>query len=408
MIRLLSIIPLLVVLISPMGTSAQTDSTKIELEAKHPPTYKFEAGIEANYGSTNLNNEFIQKLLFGGKIETSLKDRVLDRTNKRNRFGLEINYEARFIDLSDTVFVNLPNYRYYIGFGSYNNLSASYTHDLFNTVFYGNKQFENQTAELGKSNFTSYKFEKITIGLMSRDSSHSFGVSLIIGDRYNGYNFKRADMFTHPEGTDITMNYEGSVRLSDPERGGFMSFAGAGIGLDYMTQLVNNRYTFSVTNFGVAFWQRNTSYSNTELEYNFDGIEIDNVFQTSSEEIETKALAILPELREKGFVTFLPTIVRFDKNINPENKFQPIYGLRYKFFSNYLPQIYGGYSYQASDKLRFSSNLTWGGYAGLRAGIGAYYTNKRLMVGLQSTNFTGMFIKFGNGNGGSIFACYYF
>lgn len=390
---------------------AQSDSIEQDSTAKiklSTPRYIISAGFEANYGSTNLSNEFIQKLLFGGKIENSLKEKVMDKTNKRNRFGVEVNYDIRFVDFTDTLFKKLPNYRYYIGFSSYNNLSASYTKDLFSTVFYGNKQFENQTASLGRSNFTSYKFEKITIGLIKSDWSHSFGLSLIIGDRYNGYNFKKADMFTHPEGTQITVDYEGKIRLSDPNRGSFMAFSGAGIGLDYSTSLLNKNYTFSVTNFGVSFWQRNTSYSNTEIVYEFEGVEIDNVLQTSSDEIETKAKEILPELRTRGFITMLPTIIRLDKNLNAKKQFQPIYGVRYKFFSNYLPSVYGGMSYQASSKLRISGNLAWGGYAGLRGGLGAYYTAKKFIGGIETSNLTGIFLKSGNGNGVSIFGSFHF
>ena len=152
------------------------------------------------------------------------------------------------MNLKDTLFEKLPNYNYYIGFGSYNNISATYTKDLFSTAFYGNKEFENQSAILGRSSFISTKFEKITVGLVSKDNKTSYGVSLIIGDRINSYNFRKADMFTHPEGTNITLDYDGTVKLSDGNStGSFMSFSGAGLGLDYSKELLNHK--IEITNF---------------------------------------------------------------------------------------------------------------------------------------------------------------
>ena len=185
--------------------STTKDSTNVLIIDSNRDNYQVLAAFSANYGSTNLSNEFMQKLLFGGEITERLKELAIDKTNNRNRFGLEVNYEGQFVDMTDTLIKKLPNYHYYIGFGSYNNISASYTRDLFSTIFYGNKQFEDQTAELGRSNFTSYKFEKLTIGLMKKDWSQSFGLSLIIGDRFNSFNFRQADLYTAPEGTELNM-----------------------------------------------------------------------------------------------------------------------------------------------------------------------------------------------------------
>ena len=393
-------------LTSISGISQEEDSIAKPEKTRN---YLIEGGFSGNYGSTNLNNEFIQKLLFGGRIDDNLKDLTLDRTNKRNRFGLEINYEMKFVDLKDTLFQNLPDWNYYIGFGSYNNVSASYTRDFFSLAFYGNKQFENETAQLGKSDFTSYKFEKITFGLMSRDFSTSIGVSLIIGDRLNKYDFKQLDMFTHPEGTDITMEYDGKIKLSnDRNNSSFMAFNGTGLGIDFSTLLYNRKYTLSVTNLGFVVWARNTSYSNTQTTYNFDGIEIDNIFRTTSEELRTKALDILPELENKTFTTLLPTIFRVDKNFDKEKQLQSIYGIRYKLVSNYLPSVYAGGSYQMSPKLRFSGSLAWGGYAGLRANLGAYFNHKNFFGGIETTNAVGLISRKGNGNGANLFFMTYF
>ena len=403
---------LFIVLLFSFGITSTLFSQKesdTSLPEKKLPSYFVGANFSANYGSTNLTNEFLEKLLFGGRIEDRNKDKVLDKTNNRNRFGVEVNYEVQFVELRDTLFKKLPNFAYYLGFGSYNNISASYTRDLFSSVFYGNKQFENKTAVLGRSNFLSQKFEKLTVGLITRDLSTSFGVSLIIGSRYDQVLLRKADMFTYPNGTDISLEYNGKVAFSDQEnRANFMGFSGTGLGLDFMTKLQNNKYTVSVTNLGFLIWARNPHYSNTKINYAFDGIEIDNVFQSSTEKIQTKAEALLPGLTSQAFVTILPTIIRFDKNFDDEKTVQYIYGIRYKMFSNYLPSLYAGGSYQINPLMRIAGSMAWGGYAGLRIQTGFYYKYKQIQAGIETNNLTGIFLKQGNGNGASLFFMTYF
>ena len=366
--------------------------------------YSIESYLYANYGSNNLTNEFAQKLIFGGKINTELKDNVLDRTNKFNRFGVELNYELKFTEKRDTLFQIMPKFSYYIGFGSYTNVSASYSRDLFSTVFYRNKQFENETANLGPSNFVIQKFEKITFGLQKRDRSMSMGISLIIGDRYNQVLLRKADMFTYPNGSEISMNYNGKIALSDNENGSnFMGFNGSGLGFDFMTLLASKRYCFTVTNLGFTVWGRNPSFSNTELTYSFDGVEIENIVNATSDDFRNQIEDIVPGVSNKPFVTLLPTIFRFDKNFDENKSLQSIYGIRYKLVSNYLPSIYAGGSYKINPKMRVTGSLAWGGYAGLRAQTGLYYRHKKIAAGIESTNLTGIFSKNGNGNGGNLY-----
>ena len=362
------------------------------------PSMRFEASTELNYGSTNLNNEFIQKLLFGGKIGTDIKDKALNKINNKGRFGVEVNYDIKYVNLKDTLFEKLPNYNYYIGFGSYNNISATYTKDLFSTVFYGNKEFENQSAILGRSSFISTKFEKITVGLVSKDNKTSYGVSLIIGDRINSYNFRKADMFTHPEGTNITLDYDGTVKLSDGNStGSFMSFSGAGLGLDYSKELLNHK--IEITNFGFTIWSKNTKYSNTAKQYDFDGVEIDNLLKVTSEELEFNAKAILPQLEKKSFISLLPSIINLSNVIDQKKEFQPTYGIRYKLLSNYFPYFNAGLVYKVNQHFWLKGTAAYGGYSGVRAELGAYFDYNYFSAGIESQNVTGIFMKDGNGNG---------
>ena len=239
---------------------------------------------------------------------------------------------------------------------------------------------------------------KLLSGLVSKDNKTSYGVSLIIGDRINSYNFRKADMFTQPEGTSIAMNYDGTVKLSDDQDSrSFMSFSGAGLGLDYSKQLFNHK--IEVTNFGFTIWSKNTKYSNTSKQYNFEGVEIDNILKVTSEELEFNAKAILPQLENKPFISILPTIVSFKNIIDQKKEFQPTYGIRYKLLSNYFPYFNAGVIYKVNQHFWLKGTAAYGGYSGIRAEVGAYFDYKCFKAGIESQNITGMFMLDGNGNG---------
>ena len=391
-----SILLICSILIGLTSLSQESKDSSIIVPGNKEPTMIFELNTELNYGSTNLNNEFIQKLLFGGKIGNDIKDQALEKINKKGRFGVEVNFDLKYVNLTDTLFEKLPSFFYYIGFGSYNNISASYSSDLFSTVFYGNKQYENQTAELGNSRFTSTKFEKITVGLVSRDNKTTYGVSLIIGDRINRYNFRKADMFTHTDGIQISMDYDGSIKLSDDQNSGnFMTFSGAGLGLDYSKKMFNHK--IEITNFGFTIWSKNTKFSNTSIEYEFEGVEIDNILKVTSEELENNAKAILPELENKPFITLLPTIITAGNILDEKKEFQPTYAMRYKLLSNYFPYFNAGIIYKVNQNIWLKATAAYGGYSGIRGELGAYFDYKYIRAGIESQNITGMFMEGGNG-----------
>ncbi|MEN9001632.1 MAG: hypothetical protein ABF242_04930, partial [Flavobacteriales bacterium] len=248
----------------------------------------------------------------------------------------------------------------------------------------------------------STKFEKITIGLISKDNKTSYGVSLIIGDRLNSLNFKKANMFTHTDGTKIDMDYEGTIQLSDNENPGtFMSFTGAGLGLDYSKELYNHRLT--VTNFGFSIWSKNSRYSSTEKQYEFEGVEIDNILKVTGEELRENALELLPELEDKPIVSLLPTIFTINRVMNDSVEWQPTYGVRYKLLSNYLPYANAGVIYKVNQHFWVRGAAAYGGYAGLRAELGIYANYKHFNAGVESLNVTGMFMENGNGNGLQLF-----
>lgn len=351
---------------------------------------------ELSYGTTNISNEFTDKLIFGGNISKELKGKALSKAKNINRIGVELNYEFKYYNLRDTFLLSMPKYRYYIGFGSFTNISSSFSHDFFKTMFYGNKDFVDKTAHLGPTNLFQSSFRKISFGLINKEKNTSFAISLISGEKHNLYDFSKADLYTAPNGESLTLDYQGKIQNSDSLSNGYLSFSGAGLAFDFETR-IKNTINISISNFGFAVWGRNPSSVNVNNQYNFNGIEVQNIFDNNNFDINNTIDSLLPERSSNDIVSLLPAIFKIESVIDNNKKIQLQYGVRYKILSNYFPLIYIGTHYSLSKKLHSSLAITYGGYNTFESKLNLYYSGQNIRFGIGTNNLLGSFSKNGYG-----------
>lgn len=354
---------------------------------------------ELSYGATNINNEFINKLIFGGKINDEIKNNALQNTKATNRVGIELNYEFKYYNMRDTFLLSMPKYRYYIGFGSFTNINSKFSYDFFKTAFYGNKDYVGETAQLGNTNIFQNTFRKISFGLINKEKNTSFAFSLISGEKHNLYDFSLADMYTSADAENIILNYEGKIQNSDSLSNGYLSFSGAGVGIDFSTR-IKNIINVSIKNLGVIIWGRNPSTTNINNQYNFNGIEVQNIFDNNSFDINETIDSLLPPAQSQNIVALLPAIFKVEKVIVADKKIQLTYGVRHKILSNYIPLVYLGTFYSFTPKLKSSLALTYGGYNNLEGKLNLYYASEKLYFGIGTNNLLGTISK--NGHGKSV------
>ncbi len=363
---------------------------------KKTPPFVLSVDFFGGLGSTNMTNEFTSKLIFGGHIDSTLKNNVLDNTKKMNRAGFELNYEVKFYNMQDTFLRTLPDYRYYIGIGSYANTSASFTQDFFKTIFYGNASFGNTPAVFDNTTLFQSNFKKISFGLMNLKTKTSFALSIISGNNHQLFDFNTARLTTGEDANELTFEYDGNFQQSDSIANGFLKFSGAGIALDYSMH-IKETVQLSITNLGFALWARNPSSARLNETINYDGFYVSNVFSENSFNVSNSLDSIIPNIESKAFVSFLPAIIEAKKVINTDKELQLNYGLRYRFMSNYFPYLYIGGFYNATEQLKLSSALSYGGYNAFEMNFNAYYSTNTYYIGVGTNNLLGNFSKKGRG-----------
>src|SRR5205085_3956 len=109
------------------------------------------ANLEFDAGSNGMNNAMINKLVFGGYIDSNMKAQSAKHLKGKNNFGTNLTYNvSAFIKGG-------KKFDYLIEFKEQEIVNAAYTSDFYNLMFYGNKMYKGQTANLSGSNVNALR-----------------------------------------------------------------------------------------------------------------------------------------------------------------------------------------------------------------------------------------------------------
>ena len=114
-------------------------------------------GADYTYGSSVMSNGFLNKFIFGGKIEREDKDKAYEKLSGNNRLGGDINYYLNVEIPLDTIF-GKSTISLVTGLEYVEHFDAQFSSDLFKFTFDGNKQFAGESIDIGKTNFNHFKY----------------------------------------------------------------------------------------------------------------------------------------------------------------------------------------------------------------------------------------------------------
>ena len=120
-----------------------------------------EFGARYTYGSNTVNTHFLNKFLFGDKIEQSDKEDVYRNLSALNTIGQDIDYSLNVTIPIDTLFKK-TNLSLLFGVEFVEHFDAQFTEDLFKFTFDGNKQFAGEYAELSGTDFNFFQYTLAT------------------------------------------------------------------------------------------------------------------------------------------------------------------------------------------------------------------------------------------------------
>ncbi|MCO6499713.1 MAG: hypothetical protein J5I47_04945 [Vicingus serpentipes] len=364
-------------------------------------------GVGYTYGSGTISNEFLNKFVFGGRIEQDLKDKAYKKLANNNFAGGDLKYQVN-VEIPMDTFFRRTNLSLLIGLEHVAHFDANFTEDLFKFTFEGNKQFAGKTAEIGGTNFNAFTYQQINFGIISHKiknqklAKEGFIVSLIKGQSHQAITIPRGNIFTEQLGKELEVDINYEYNASDTANKGVMAFNGYGVSTDLFTEFFlknGNKIHLAVNDLGFIVFNNHSIDQSADSTFFFEGVEVDNIFDLNDSLLaEISKDSIINDItnhKKESYSIALPTSFNINYTKYISQKWKMDIGFYYKVLSNYFPLIYTNTYYYFNTSLALKFHLSYGGYGKLNTGIAIAKSVKNQLNIFIGTNNLGAFIVLG-------------
>jgi hypothetical protein len=351
--------------------------------------------------SSSLQLNMVSKLFRGGTISDQMINANSLNHNEINRVGREFTNEIKFI--SDLPFLQLKNWNL-LSEMNYNSLfSASYSGDLFNFVFKGNKNFIGDTARFSGTSFNYIDYQTFGLGLSHKKTKSNFSLNLINVQNYLSSDFSDAELIFAQDSTNMSVNLDGELNSTFTQK--FNN--GLGLALNFTLNVSvpwkdenTAFFQFQVRNLGFAKINQINRYQVDTL-ISFAGFTLDELINFDQSLFEGSKWQDTLNVRQDTLskLIFLPAMIQFGKVLRTdcEQNFQSFFGVKLYPSLNYVPKIYAGMDYRFKNNFHTGISFAYGGFGNFRAGFYSNYQTSKLNFGFGTEDLYGLISKNGFG-----------
>ncbi|MFN0030538.1 MAG: DUF5723 family protein [Flavobacteriales bacterium] len=318
-------------------------------------------------GTNTTDISFLKKNIFGGHISDIMLNYLAEESLMLNRAGAVATGSMEVYNFSDTL-LGRPNWGLKAAISSNYHASLSYSGNLFNTVYRGNKQFAGDTTQLAPLIAQYQAWQKFSVGVFNKKTLSAISLALIAGEKYHSLSVSEAQLYTTPQGDSITLAYTGNYLRSDTLKSGWANGSALGLAIDadYNLPIAGNEgyIRLAMRDMGFAVW------NNQSEEYDFDslttwtGVGYNDLFALETDTLSLPHLedSIHAVLRKKSFASALPMSfhVSFCKRINHKHYYE--LGVSIWPTRAAIPLVRGTFNHFAGRHFVFSEGVSFGGY----------------------------------------------
>jgi len=349
------------------------------------------------YGSSIFNNQMIDKFIYGGFIDESLKNKALKKAKRLNYLGAELGAEIYYSNTKNLLF---KDWGYYVGLSYHYNLGTQFTKDAYQLIFYGNKILENQEAKLSPSAFYLRDVNQFSFGL-NKNNQLKVGLTLSSFNNNTGAEITEGTFYTDTNGNYLNIDIEGKYYAVDTSSSiRFLTNNAMGIGIDFETTFSlkeNNegqKVVLGVKNLGVL--TQNSAYViSAKTDYQYNGVEVNSLKNIGEGLLTSNSLqdSLGVETKTMNRTSFLPFEIYFFQLPSYKKRIELIYGFRFKYESAYKAFLYAGGNIKLNDKYSTSTFISHGGYSNFQWGLSAQAHFKKMHLGVNTNNLLGFVSK---------------
>jgi hypothetical protein len=381
--------------------------------------HKSTLSINADYflNSNAITTEFTNTFYQNGYISSAIKDRVSKNLINENRLGAELNYSVYYKYKPDTLSKN-SRVGFFVSLKNRNHLDMRFSRDLFKLGFYGNKQFEDQTANLTNFNLNLFQYQQFQLGITKKinngEVTYGLGLSALNGQQYQSILAKKAELYTSPGGQYIDFNSNITYKQSDTAHSKLGVSNGIGFGIDvyadipYMVKENRaERITIELRDIGMIWFNDHSRTATVDSLHHYDGVTVNNIFQLNSaafgninkDSILHKNVKFSPG----KIPTTLPAVFHIN-SLSTVGKWQFSKGVRFIFNANNQFNVYFIVNRYITPKIMVSLGAAYGGYSIFNMNTGfAIDFGKGFMLHAFSNNIEGFIVpKLATGQGAAL------
>lgn len=336
-------------------------------------------GAEYEVNSDFLSNRFVNRFYRGGYIDKGMKDEQLNRTSGYNVVGglLNGNLTAFFGKDSSKI-------RFMLGVNHQQFFNASVTDDAYKLMFYGNKQFQGKSANLGQSEINAYAFQEFKLGFLidqvdTTQAIMGMNVAYLKGQNFYRLRTNNTDLYTAADASYIDFTTNASLSISDTASKKWTDFNGNGMSAEffaetpYRSRLGPSKFFLSVSNLGFIRWNDNTLNYKTDSTFVFSGVHINDIFDLRDSTLNAISLDSIVDnstnLERTHTSTNLPTTFLIIHKVRFSSLFEFTTGFRHLFNANYKPYLFTEGTFYINKSINATAHLGFGGYGKLTGGL---------------------------------------
>lgn len=365
--------------------------------------------LDFEAGSNGLSAGLVNRLVWGGYIDNSLKAESSKHLRGYNNFGVLLNYGV------DAFIRGGKKVDFLIGLKNQEVLNATFTREFFNLMFYGNAMYRGQFANLSGSNVNALRFQEAKFGFMmhSLDTVGKIGVSVSVlkGEQlFYVQTHDRSGLFTSADGSNLQFTTDFNMALSDTNKRRLTGFNGIGASADIFFETPYQSgigkkclLTVNANNLGFIHWWNNSVQYSSDSTLNFSGYTVRNIYDLKDSTLSAinadSLVRNLSNARTEDFNVNIPTNLVIINKLFITNNFNASVGFRYIFNANYKPYIFVEPEYRFN-KLTWALHAGYGGYVKLNFGTSLTWNSEGWFLRLGSNSLQGfIFPKLAFGQG---------
>jgi hypothetical protein len=330
-------------------------------------------GGDAGIGSNALDVAFMRKSLLGGHLERDHLKHLAEDMPQQARLGYSAQAQLELYNFRDTLFGN-PNLGMRAALSTNYQGYASFTPNLFRTVYLGNSSASGTTLPLGPATAANQAWQKFGFGLFNKTTLSGFTLSLIEGQSYQRLQVNQADLFTSALGDSLTLTTDATYYRSDTTRTGWANGSGLGacLDFDYNFTLQQGKGVVSVSarNLGFVVWNDGSEKYTAQAPVDWYGLNVTDYLSGASDTLSLPDWndSLQAKRTQGAFVKPLPASVRFRYVRHWKGKNYVETGVGFMPNAVSIPEIYVGYMRSLTNRLLVSGRVVYGGYGGFALG----------------------------------------